>query len=220
MKQIIITLFLFKLFNIFYPGIVEGNMYKDFQGCILVIIYSGEEAFLRYKIFMRNNTFEIMKKEKEGKVFLDDIMHKVLNLKSDRRKFTEKEKEIIKDIIGSKYKIFGNWKWEWNYEKNKIALPLIEKDGYIPSTLVIIDTKNREIIFEKSFKDKTCLIEDIGWSPSSKYISVLINCETKGYLPWEIILGLLGHPVSYNTFYLTLVNLENNGTTQLFIEKI
>lgn len=61
------------------------------------------------------------------------------------------------------------------------------------------------------------LVADIAWNPSSEYIAVLTYTSRIGLWPWELLPAAAGHPISHDTFYLSIYDLKG---TRLSLHKI
>jgi hypothetical protein len=52
------------------------------------------------------------------------------------------------------------------------------------------------------------VVADIAWNPSSEYIAVLTYTSRIGLWPWELLTAAMGHPIPYNTFYLSIYDTK------------
>lgn len=76
-----------------------------------------------------------------------------------------------------------------------------EKDEYSPKYFVIIDMKNRGVLFQGEAGHN---IEDMGWSPDSSMFVVLEVSSRRNLSISGILRILIGHPSDVSTFYLSL----------------
>jgi hypothetical protein len=61
------------------------------------------------------------------------------------------------------------------------------------------------------------LVADIAWNPSSEYIAVLTYKSRIGLWPWELLPAAAGHPISHNTFFLSIYDMTGK---ELLTQKI
>lgn len=110
-------------------------------------------------------------------------------------------KEISYPFCGDR---LGNF--EWSPDGRYIAYACEDSKRTSNRVLVVKDVTNKnKTIFRR---DIGRYIDDIAWEPEGQYIAVLNMSGRWGLMPWELLSLIAGHPVSYNTLYLEIFNLE------------
>jgi hypothetical protein len=95
-----------------------------------------------------------------------------------------------------------------NPDKSLMFLALSsEKEEYYPKHFVIIEMKNRGVLFQGEASNH---IEDMAWSPDSSMFVILEESSRRSFSISGIFRILIGHPSDVCTFYLSLC--DQKGT--------
>jgi hypothetical protein len=72
-----------------------------------------------------------------------------------------------------------------------------------PSTRKLEESTNTDSLSNSERID----VADIAWNPSSDHIAVLTSKSRIGLWPWELLAAAAGHPISHNTFFLSIYDM-------------
>ncbi len=112
---------------------------------------------------------------------------------------------LPKSLAGQNNRFDIPFAYSHNGEK---AIAAIHHDGYalpLSRRFALIDIKNAKLV--RTF-DTEYYVESVAWSPSDKYFAILASEDATKQKKWkgplDFLGKLLGHPISYYTFHVTI----------------
>jgi len=60
-------------------------------------------------------------------------------------------------------------------------------------------------------------VDGFAWAPTSTSLALLNHSVESGYGPFDLLWSYAGHPPSHRTFYLTIIDVNSQQTTDYFL---